>query len=555
MPSTVSTGGDTGRTEDRRSHPRGRCEQLAYVRCGPDNGGILLDVSEGGLRFQGVGTITGGETLRLAFLLPGTSSAIEATGRLVWTNDSQKGGGLQFVTLDAKAQERIRQWLAGSGREANSKVPVVIHGIPESPAAPAAEASHAPAEINEAINVAAPAVLGAESAHQASEDIRASVDMRASEDMRGPEDVRAPGDVGVPGDAPANVSARVAANDRKPTVARTPFLDGQRRSAAAAPAPPAPQHSPTTPPQLAPRGPVAPPAVRPAEPEPRRRIVLTGMSERRSRTIPYALGGALGCVVVLVATITFFRSHGAIRGVLAGQPSVPPLGQSALGTPEGFRVEVIDLNNKRWTLSNDSQPAPVPSQAFTPAKLGVAPAAAVVSTPVAAAPAAAAPAVATPQKRGVQLALSSPRVVNPQSANDRQVLPFTDSLLPSSPPIDARSLAMGTPNVPAPPPPPLPIVAPVRPQLGLQEAVPTKRVDPLYPAVARQLHIEGIVQVQAAIDTDGLPHEVKLVSGDPRLTAAALNAVRQWRFKPAQLDGQAVETSIVIKVEFRLGGN
>jgi protein TonB len=59
--------------------------------------------------------------------------------------------------------------------------------------------------------------------------------------------------------------------------------------------------------------------------------------------------------------------------------------------------------------------------------------------------------------------------------------------------------------------------------------------------------------VQAAIDTDGVPHEVKLVSGDSRLTAAALDAVRQWRFKPAQLDGQAVETNIVIKIEFRQG--
>src|ERR1700674_4204621 len=445
MPSTPLTGAHAAPTEDRRSRPRRKCERLAYIRCGPDNGGILLDVSEGGLSFQCVGTVTGGEVLHLTFLLPGTTSAIEATGRLAWTNDSQKGGGLQFVTLDAKAQEKIRQWLAGGSPEANSNAQVAVHGIPESPAAPAAEPSRSPVGIDEAIKVAIPAVLTAESAHQPS-------DVRASRDL------------------PVGASEPGTPKDSKPAVARTPFLDGQRRSQTVVAAPQNPQLAP-------------PRAVSPSEPAPKRRIVLSGMPGRRSRTIRYALGGAFGCAVVLVAAIAFFRSHEAIRGVLAGQPAVPPVGHAALGIPQGFRVEVLDLNNKRWILSNDSEHASVPNQAASsPGNLAAAPQVALASTPVAPPPA-----VATPRKREVQLALSTPRVVKRQSVADHQDLAFADSLLSSGTAIDPRSFAAGTPNPPALPPP---SAEPVRQQSGLQEAVAIKRVDPFYPQVARQLHIE-----------------------------------------------------------------
>ncbi len=60
--------------ENRRMYPRRRIERLAYVDFGPDNGGMLIDISEGGLSFQGVGRMSKGQPLHLRFTLPGAGS-------------------------------------------------------------------------------------------------------------------------------------------------------------------------------------------------------------------------------------------------------------------------------------------------------------------------------------------------------------------------------------------------------------------------------------------------------------------------------------------------
>jgi len=254
----------------------------------------------------------------------------------------------------------------------------------------------------------------------------------------------------------------------------------------------------------------------------------------------------LVCVVVLAGVIGFFHSHGAIPGVMAGQPASLSTGQAAPNATQSFQVEVVDVNNKRWILSNDKEVAP--SQVSSPGN-------SVASPPViASAPLASPPAIATPRKRDLQLSLRTPLAVKRQPLAERQDVAIADNLVLPDSSIDPRSLAVGSSN-PARPPQPAADPEPVRQPSGLQEAVLIKRVEPTYPAVARQLHIEGTVQVQAAIDKDGLPHELKAVSGNSRLTESALSAVRQWRFKPAQLDGQAVEASIIINVQFRLAAN
>src|SRR5262245_52406148 len=100
MASTTTTENHVPPSEDRRAHARRKVDDLAYVSCGPDNGGILLDISEGGLGFQGVGSLSDGKTLELRFMLPGLSSPIETSGELAWSTDSKRGGGLRFVDLD-----------------------------------------------------------------------------------------------------------------------------------------------------------------------------------------------------------------------------------------------------------------------------------------------------------------------------------------------------------------------------------------------------------------------------------------------------------------------
>jgi protein TonB len=78
-------------------------------------------------------------------------------------------------------------------------------------------------------------------------------------------------------------------------------------------------------------------------------------------------------------------------------------------------------------------------------------------------------------------------------------------------------------------------------------------VKPVYPAASRAAGIEGNVLISATIDKFGTVVNPKVVSKvDPDLAAAALDAVRQWRYKPALLNGQPMDIITVITVNFSL---
>lgn len=77
-------------------------------------------------------------------------------------------------------------------------------------------------------------------------------------------------------------------------------------------------------------------------------------------------------------------------------------------------------------------------------------------------------------------------------------------------------------------------------------------VQPKYPGDAMQRHIEGRVVLHATIGKDGAMHDLKSVRGDPLLLQAAVEAVRQWRYKPYALDGDPVDMPIDITINFKL---
>jgi len=74
------------------------------------------------------------------------------------------------------------------------------------------------------------------------------------------------------------------------------------------------------------------------------------------------------------------------------------------------------------------------------------------------------------------------------------------------------------------------------------------RVEPIYPEAAREYNIEGTVKLSAVIGTDGSVRSLVLQSGHPLLVAAALNAVKQWRYEPMFLNGDPVEVVTAIEV-------
>lgn len=81
-----------------------------------------------------------------------------------------------------------------------------------------------------------------------------------------------------------------------------------------------------------------------------------------------------------------------------------------------------------------------------------------------------------------------------------------------------------------------------------------QQIKPHYPPLAVQARIQGTVVLQAVIGKDGKVHELQLVSGHPLLAPAAMEAVKQWRYRPYLLNGEPVEVDTQINVNFTLGG-
>jgi periplasmic protein TonB len=105
------------------------------------------------------------------------------------------------------------------------------------------------------------------------------------------------------------------------------------------------------------------------------------------------------------------------------------------------------------------------------------------------------------------------------------------------------------------PPPPKP-VTPTRIRVGgnVQSAMLVREVQPIYPEIARTAHVSGTVILHAIIAKDGSIRELQYVSGPPLLMRAAMDAVREWRYKPTLLNGEPVEVDTTISLVFTLGG-
>jgi protein TonB len=77
------------------------------------------------------------------------------------------------------------------------------------------------------------------------------------------------------------------------------------------------------------------------------------------------------------------------------------------------------------------------------------------------------------------------------------------------------------------------------------------RVEPAYPTIAVRINLQGEVQLHAIIARDGTIQSLSVISGHPILAAAAIEAVRQWRYRPYVLNGEAVEVDTYITVNFK----
>jgi periplasmic protein TonB len=542
MASTVPFFEQSPQTENRRLHPRCRMGQLVYVACGSENGGILIDIAEGGLAFQGVGVLEQGQQFDLRLLSPAAANPLELRGEVVWLNSSSKGGGLRFVNMSDGTRQQVMEWIFG----ADQTGPPSAHPEDSSPV-PEPVAHPAPAT--------SPAFFNWETPSRGSpceaEELPASKLSQAS---------------GTP--------------DSMRPIERTPFLDSLRISEGAANSP-VPKGRPIcNQPEAAAQTEMqeersaadgrikqvvraTPPTLRPADP-PERTTALEMLPAGPPHTVlgdpnpggfgafKLLLSAALGCAIVLIALFGMRAVRGATKAV--SSPKQIPAALQPGNAGNAFHVQVVDGINQPWTLTmdkgtaaapveNDPPPVPPPGSQKSVAKSAQPP----IQKPEQSR-------IANPPPNAPHWVFHMPSPTKPPTIpGDSRVPAIADSSLSAEEPnllklhgMSAGVNGMAAPAVPAPAPP-----TPARIP-HFQPAVLVERVAPAYSSFALQQHVEGVVEVNVTIGTDGVPKTMRVVHGNPLLAGSALTAIRRWRYRPALLDGKPAETQTQVQVEFRL---
>lgn len=94
----------------------------------------------------------------------------------------------------------------------------------------------------------------------------------------------------------------------------------------------------------------------------------------------------------------------------------------------------------------------------------------------------------------------------------------------------------------------------IRVSQGVTQGLLVHKVEPQYPKIALAARITGVVQLHAVISKDGNIKELQALSGPPLLIPSAIDAVKQWRYRPYLLNGEAVEVETSVTVTFQLSG-
>ena len=436
------------KNDNRRLYARRRFEELTYATFGGENGGILINIGEGGLRFQGFRVVPRDELVRLTFKLPGMDIPIEAAGQVTWSNDSGKGGGLRFVDLSEEMRRLVNDWVAKDVSSTGTfKAQVTVN----------------------------PAPVGGLGAA-----------------LKNPvQSIPVPDEKVQPKTAPIRpeyVAATVSSNVSTSAGWNPGF-----------------------------------------ETEPR---IPEAQSAEKPQYLVFAAGVLAGCVVVLAAIAGIRMLGSPDRISLPNEVESPAAQHATAAISQSSPAGAIDPNDGRSILNNETvnpppaNPAPAASQSFINR--------------------------APKGKKAADepnLALRAPHMPTPPSKAEVREPSVADSAPPVLTPLsDPRTMAPARPELPGFSQQIQPQVAP---RTNYVQAVAIEHPSPVYPLGARNQRIEGIVKVGATIGTDGVPRELKLVSGNPALAQAAMDAISRWRYVPAVSGGLPVESHVVIAINFQ----
>jgi protein TonB len=490
---------------NRRLHPRQIVNALAsYVDLGPDNGGMVVNVSEGGLALTALAKLVEGQLLQLRFQLPELQDWIEATGRITWLSESKKEAGVKFEQLSADARTRIRSWLSTQrGNEARREAPA-----PEldwlaalrSPAQPSASPLPAPLPAREKRE----ATLERPRQDEGSQTSELSWNRLAA--IGAVVAVLSFG-TGILIDRHfSQRSAGTAEGKVADVVQQGQDINGQPSGLASEKG-----SSPGT-----------------QTPNQADMASVAGSLEKSGS-----------------ASTSNSQPQDSEGGAEKETNPAPRERQDGHGAPEQQRpldyegTHKVPADKPSITEANKSTPATLPpmtlarptapTESTTPAHEAVSPQIS-DTTPVS----------------GTALSSEAVPVVNP---NQPKNLPRPTDATPNAASASS-SVTITMPPFPSIRVPPQLKADLSRPGTELQMAQLVSRVEVVYPSEAIRQRIEGTVKLYAIIGRDGAVSVA--ATGPPLLREAATSAVRQWRYKPTVLGGQAIEAEEDIVVVFRL---
>ena len=164
-----SQAGGISRANEARGYARRKLATMAYVELGQDNGGILLNVGEGGLAIQSALALTCQDLPSIRFQLPRYRGWITASGKVAWMSPSKTEAGIQFTEVSQPALAEIRRWIASEGQpqESAEERPRVLASVgPErKPAGHDVVVDSGHSRNGEAVEAAAPVAAGGQDFH------------------------------------------------------------------------------------------------------------------------------------------------------------------------------------------------------------------------------------------------------------------------------------------------------------------------------------------------------------------------------------------------------
>lgn len=544
---------------ERRRHARQKLSDLAYLDIGADNGGIILNLSEEGMGIQSAVPLSGETMVNLRIQLPHSRARLETAAEIVWLGPESQQAGVRFLDMSSEARVQIQDWI----RKQLSPIPA-----PQRFAQKIRDASGSPRKqesIPETRKTKWLGLMGELEEQKRLLESRLSTEASMETGHADPiAHEKLPshvvlrnlliysGDQGAPVEDKRLKQPTKNRTPEQPTAVLPPLAKDNQLvktdcgDSTAATTSGQPDHSeildwplrasrivPMPIPKDAPKAPVTPtklvdPPVSAAE----ENTTVGAIRATTIRTTPAPArssraGGWVVPAILLASICVLFFGVGTWVGRPGSQAKVEqPPAESALAVP--VTESPSNLGGKEDLAKHPRVNAQDTLTRGAAAKFEP-----------------------KPQQRRVTLTPSPPVEISipqptPTKANSTVLTPAKPSEITPAP-----VAATPTPDS-APPATRIVGARKLRPTDRFNPCHLSYRVEPDYPAEARRQRIEGAVRIHQVIGADGSVQSVKLMSGPPLLVPAAMDAAKYWRYLPALLNGQPVETEQDIEINFRL---